>query len=369
MSEPKQSQSTDEVQAQRNGFAKHAAEGHGSSQRDAGGDFSGDEAQRLRDEYDRIASSLCEKHDADIMLFSGQISDATVDKAVHLVRGREPRRSNVLLLLTTYGGNPHAAYRLARFLQRAYDEFKLLVLGSCKSAGTLVAIGADRIIMSDFGELGPLDVQTSKEDDLLYHRSGLDLRQALDSIGSFTFTYFENYLFSILQRSQGAITTKTAADIASSMATGLLRPVSSQIDPLQLGEFERAMRITSQYGRRLDPKQSDAVSKLANRYPSHAYVIDIDEAKEVFNNVAEAEPEELGLEGMLFNLVRQQCDPPQIYFIDPPSPNKQERDGYNQEEEPTGSTLRDVPGNDEPHEGVEQEADTATEGPAEAERD
>ena len=36
----------------------------------------------------------------------------------------------------------------------------------CKSAGTLLLIGATSLIISDRGELGPLDVQLSKPDEI-----------------------------------------------------------------------------------------------------------------------------------------------------------------------------------------------------------
>ena len=39
-----------------------------------------------------------------------------------------------------------------------------LRLTHCKSAGTLLALGADEIIMSNLSELGPLDIQLPDRD-------------------------------------------------------------------------------------------------------------------------------------------------------------------------------------------------------------
>jgi len=103
---------------------------------------------------------------------------------------------------------------IARSLKRFYKRFTLHVFGCCKSAGTLVALGADEVVMSAHAELGPLDVQLLKEDELGQQSSGLDIFQALSIINAQAFRIFENNFLKIKQRSLGTITTKTAADIA-----------------------------------------------------------------------------------------------------------------------------------------------------------
>ena len=50
--------------------------------------------------------------------------------------------------------------------QRSYKKFIVLVSGYCKSAGTLVACGAHELVFSDAGEIGPIDIQMEKKDDL-----------------------------------------------------------------------------------------------------------------------------------------------------------------------------------------------------------
>ncbi|NJK36080.1 MAG: hypothetical protein HC919_14710, partial [Oscillatoriales cyanobacterium SM2_2_1] len=229
---------------------------------------------------------------------------------MRLIRGLAERRPNVILVATTFGGDPDAAYRMARFLQQQYDRFTLCVFGFCKSAGTLLAIGADEIVMSNFGELGPLDIQVSKEDDFR-SRSGLDINEALDEIAAQAILLFEDYLLSILSRRQPTFTTRTAADLASHMAVELLAPISSQIDPLKLGEMNRAMQIASEYGLRLNPTLEKTIGQLVEGYPSHSFVIDFNEARELFRTVREPTPDEIQLEELLFSMVRRP-----IEFVD-----------------------------------------------------
>ncbi|HXJ16030.1 MAG TPA: SppA protein, partial [Candidatus Polarisedimenticolia bacterium] len=178
-------------------------------------------------------------------------------------------RRNCALILTTNGGDPDAAYIMVRFLKRTYENLTLYVFGYCKSAGTLLALGADEIVMGAFGELGPLDVQLSKKDEIGLRNSGLDIFMALNVVSTQAFYIFEQHFLELKRRSQGAITTKTAAHIATTVAARLLQPITAQIDPLRLGEMQRAVTIAKQYGERLGAS-SDSVDRLIYEYPSTA---------------------------------------------------------------------------------------------------
>lgn len=242
--------------------------------------------------------------EADIFLYSAAISDVNADKLINEIKQTIPKRNNVALIMTTYGGDPDAAFRIARYLKRKYKHFTLFVFGYCKSAGTLLALGADEIVMSDFGELGPLDIQVTKDDDFR-SESGLDIQQALSVISSQAFEMFESYFLDIISSSQAAITTKTAADIASSMAVELLSPISSQIDPLRVGEMNRLMNIALAYGQRLKPQGIEVIKDLIYNYPSHSFAIDFEEAEKLFDTVREPYEAELSLEEAIFPLVRK----------------------------------------------------------------
>ena len=249
---------------------------------------------------------VMEDLDADLFLFSGSIDSDSVDQFINTVREKHPKRLNVALVFTTYGGTPHPAYRLARTLKRLYEKFTLFIFGYCKSAGTLVAIGADEIVLSDFGELGPLDVQLLKDDEVIGRSSGLDLQEALGQLNLNIYDIFQDCLLRTLQSGGGAITTKTAADIASSIAIGLISPIAGQIDPLRLGEVARSVRIAKDYGMRLNNSREMTIHRLVSDYPSHSFVIDYEEAKDLFGDGVRKPKnihEEL-LEQWLFNIVR-----------------------------------------------------------------
>lgn len=251
---------------------------------------------------------VSEELNADAFLYSAEITDLNADRLIHEIKQTSPRKDNVVLIMTTYGGDPDAAFRIARYIKRKYNKFTLFVFGYCKSAGTLLALGADEIVISDFGELGPLDVQVTKDDDFR-NESVLDIQQAMSVIGSQAFEMFESYLLNLISGTQALITTKTAADIASSMAVNLLSSIPSQIDPLRLGEMNRLMNIALAYGQRLKPEGIEVIKNLIYDYPSHSFVIDYEEAKKLFDCVREPSYLESELEEMIFPLVRKPSSP------------------------------------------------------------
>src|SRR5262249_42747467 len=156
----------------------------------------------------------------------------------------------------------------------------------CKSAGTLMALGADELAFGAEGELGPLDIQLTKPDEIFVLGSGLDVLQAVSMISDTAYEKFEQSMIKLGARSGGAISTKMAADVAGRLATRLFEPIAAQVDPLRLGEVQRAIRIATAYGERLSSKHDNvrpkALDQLIHGYPSHGFVIDMEEAQDLF---------------------------------------------------------------------------------------
>lgn len=150
-------------------------------------------------------------------------------------------------------------------------------------------------------KLGPLDVQMSKADSLWEAQSSLAVYDAIVALQDKAYLAFERFFLEIENRSEGAITVRTAAEIASRLAIGLFRPLYGRIDPIHLGEAARALQVADHYGRRLvqNGRNFDPASLggLITSYPSHGFVIDKQEAERVFYNVRTA----LDLEAELAN--------------------------------------------------------------------
>ncbi|MBL0231254.1 MAG: hypothetical protein IPP76_10800 [Moraxellaceae bacterium] len=229
------------------------------------------------------------------ILYIGEISRDGYNKVTEICNEHRDSYSKVVFVLGTSGGDPHAGFRIARALQHYSDDgFTLVVPQYCKSAGTLIAIGASDIVIANCGELGPLDVQIQKSTELFERSSGLDLPQAIDALQQQVITSFRNSLVSASMG--GRLSTRIAADIATNLTVGIFSPIFAQIDPIRLGESQRANYIGYEYGKRLSEKSKnlkpDALNKLIGSYPAHSFVIDRKEAKELFHKVRELNQDE-----------------------------------------------------------------------------
>lgn len=230
-----------------------------------------------------------------------------------------PDLKKVNLILSTYGGDPDAAFRMARCLQHYFpDGITLFVPHYCKSAGTLIAIGAKELVIADRGELGPLDVQLIKADEMFERSSGLDITQGFDVL---TYKALEMLkTVTIELKVSGGFSTRLASEIATNITVGAIAPIFAQIDPSRLGEIQRATEIASKYGLILEQKfnnvNADGVRSLIMDYPSHGFVIDRKEAKRIFKEVRAPDEEEVKLLNQIESFLQAVLDSPQTLCME-----------------------------------------------------
>jgi hypothetical protein len=247
--------------------------------------------------------------DRDHILISHGIDRALHQKLTFRLKTHQ-RFDKCTVFLTTYGGDPHAAFRIARCLRHHYKEVRLAVPSYCKSAGTLIAIGANDLAIGDLGELGPLDLQVTKPSDVMERGSGLDYMQGLQVALMHAHQAFG--LFMEVRRGGLRLPTRQAGELATNMAVGMVAPLYAQIDPNRIGEMQRAIQIAKEYGERLDEYsknlKSGALEKMVADYPSHSFVIDRKEAKTLFNRVDPMTAAEGDLTSTLWHLFSEQND-------------------------------------------------------------
>lgn len=249
--------------------------------------------------------------DEDVFVYTGEISRygySTVTDIIEKRKKDKKLQKNVVFCLATYGGDPNAGYRIGRALQHNYDKITVFIFDLCKSAGTLLAISADKLLIGDRGELGPLDIQLQKNDEIGELSSGLAIMTALNALNEHAVSSFASNLVKI--RYGNRISTKMSAEISTKLTEAMISPMSSQIDPIKLGEHQRAMSIAISYGNRLAKKSKNlkdgALSKLIASYPSHGFVIDRKEARDLFHNVESPVDEKLSLYNLLCEMTRNE---------------------------------------------------------------
>ncbi|AZD01356.1 SDH family Clp fold serine proteinase [Pseudomonas chlororaphis] len=242
----------------------------------------------------RMINKIGAEKDADVYLFGGPLERSYENAMLMLIQHKKNRKKNAVLHLDTYGGHADAAYKIAKAFKRNYDRLTVMVFSDCKSAGTLLCLGADELVMSDLAELGPLDVQIPKEGEFSGRRSGLDITDTLVALQSESIRLMRQHFIDLRLGFNQQISTRDALDNAAKIVCGLLAPVYSQINPLSLGESARSNSIAFHYGQRLSKGNlhPGALNKLISGYPSHGFVIDREEANELFISARPPSPSE-----------------------------------------------------------------------------
>ena len=124
-----------------------------------------------------------------------------------------PTGEGIELLLHTPGGDPDTAEKLSSMVRDRVGSdapFHVVVPDFAKSAGTLMALGADFVVMSDTSELGPIDPQV----------------QALDSSGQSQWIAAQRYLDAFEEHT--ATLTSDPENVAAQIMIGKLDPAHLQ---------------------------------------------------------------------------------------------------------------------------------------------
>ncbi len=202
---------------------------------------------------------------------SGPASAVDRDDIIGLVEllHNVPQDTNVDLLLHTGGGDIDAAEKFVSLLRRTVGtgELRVVVPDFAKSAGTLIALGADAIIMSDSSELGPIDPQI-----VLGDGNGNLIRHSV-----------QNYLDAYAQWS--AALAKDPANLTAQL-------MLAKLDPARLTLFEsvklRAQQLAENHLKRgMFQKQPGPWTAIpvklldTKTYPAHGQMIDYEAAQQL----------------------------------------------------------------------------------------
>ena len=94
-----------------------------------------------------------------------------------------PDAKDLDLLIASLGGDPMVSWRIMSLIRQRVDRVSVLIPQSAYSAATLLALGANEIVMHPYGHLGPVDMQiTTFGDSGAKHFSTEDIGAFLDFV-------------------------------------------------------------------------------------------------------------------------------------------------------------------------------------------
>jgi hypothetical protein len=189
---------------------------------------------------------------------------------------RYPKVDHIDLVLFGPGGFVDPAFKIARLCQQMTSQenqrFSVLVPYIAKSALTILALGADEIVMGPVSELGPIDPQA------LITEGGVERGYPLLGV--------EDALAFIEKR------IKENPEMAL-----LFMPLLEKIGLLSLGTYQREIESAKQYATELltqrmlktdNEKAKRLADDLTAHYKRHAHVIDRNEAKRLGLTIVDA---------------------------------------------------------------------------------
>lgn len=204
------------------------------------------------------------------------------------------------VVIFTHGGDTEAPWRLVSLIREFCDRFALIVPFRSASAGTLMALGADEIVMTPFSVLGPID--PSRTHPLLPRRKGAaapepisvqDMRHAMQFIR------------------EASTTDGSPIPYTPEAMAHIFTALFNKIHPLAIGAIEQSYALAKLIGHRclethLDSeKDADEIKSIVDRlcddYKSHSYPISRAEAKSLGLNVSDAPSQ---LETILVDLTK-----------------------------------------------------------------
>lgn len=241
----------------------------------------------MKKEIESILNEIVKQRKNPLLLLNlVEVSPTSVLKIEQILRRKKFKELDVLL--QTSGGNIHAAYNIVKLLRKSASAVNIIVPLFAKSAGTLICLCGDKIIMSDISELGPLDTQIaeSRRGDFEY-RSALNGFKALEQIQAHALENIDLATKMIIQNS--GLKMSEAIDLAIKFSGDTSACLYNQLDPMDIGEYKRALEIAERYGHIIllkhmkwsKEKAHNVSMSLIYDYPSHDSIIDKEELREL----------------------------------------------------------------------------------------
>lgn len=220
-------------------------------------------------------------------------------QAVRTVVGHLSGHGQLAVLLDSPGGHIEFAHRMLLAMRRHVSDIEVLVPSWAKSAATFFCLGVDSIYMGIDAELGPLDPQIVDRSGNDRDASALETFKALEQLLGYSINTLDT-LTRYLRRT-ARMDFPHAIDRTQQLFPAIVTPLYQQIDPHELGEAGRylsegedyAMHVMTRWSYRhlTDVQRSLIARRLVWDYPSHGFVIDMEEAQDIGLNVYELESE------------------------------------------------------------------------------
>ena len=126
--------------------------------------------QFLEQELDNRLERLEERFRGHAVTYNGPLIDgvdALFRAALEKRYSKGPKKRNLVVILTTTGGDIEVVRRIVDVMRRYYPRVDFIIPDHAFSAGTVLVLSGDNIYMDYYSRLGPIDPQTQSTDGSL----------------------------------------------------------------------------------------------------------------------------------------------------------------------------------------------------------
>jgi hypothetical protein len=176
------------------------------------------------------------------------------------------KTESLSLFIKSDGGSGEAALRMVHLLRQYVSKLTVLVPLECESAATMLALGADKILMGPLAQLSAVDTS---------------LRHDLSPIDR------DNDRVSVSQDELGRVVRLWKAQ-ADNTNMNPYQALFSHVHPLVIGAVDRSSALSTRLCVDIlsyhlaDRKKAEEISNTLNSaYPSHSYPITLKEAQRI----------------------------------------------------------------------------------------
>jgi len=164
----------------------------------------------------KVTEALEAKLDADVLGIFGAILGGVEYRVRAALEQLPTKRKKLAIVLQTGGGSIEVTERIVNVVRHHYPEVIFIIPDIALSAGTVLAMSGDAIMMDYFSCLGPIDPQVEREGKLVPALS-----------------YLEQFERLVKKSAAGALTT---AELA----------LLNKLDLAELHSFEQAKALTAE---------------------------------------------------------------------------------------------------------------------------
>lgn len=206
------------------------------------------------------------------------------------------------IVLYTRGGDVNAVWPFVNLIREFCDKFSVLIPYRAHSAGTMIALGANEIVMTEVGELSPIDPTIM---------GPLNPRIISQEPGSVVKVSVEDVVSYIKLAKEGEPQLKKEASLLK-----VFEKLTDSVHPLALGNVNRVysqIRQLTEHLLDLHPKRGRKDQKIVNhfveKFYSHQHSINRKEAIKILGSdiVKKSEDEAPGLWDLFEDISDELC--------------------------------------------------------------